>query len=263
MGGWGLKHLLFFGNALLYKSLYRGIFGDGPWRSLVRTKYLRDKPVEFWYRKWYLGTRNGLMIWNSFRKVHPYFMENFCWTLYTGSYIFIAFDSIISGRGITFPLPLLHDLHRVGVFTWDKLIKGWSRASPIWKEGEELHLPRQSFPLWLRVKTSLDCLGISRSGTRDNLVWTIHKLVSVKNIYADMISVAAKNPPPLFPLCYWKAQCPMKMITFSWLLFRNKNLSWENLQRKSWQGPSRCSMCRNALETNLHMFFQCPTSHTI
>lgn len=74
-----------------------------------------------------------------------------------------------------------------------------------------------------------------------------------------MISVVAWNPPPLFPPCFWKA-CRMKMIIFSLLLFRNKNLTWETLHLRSWQGPSRCSMCLNASESNLHMFFECPTS---
>lgn len=64
----------------------------------------------------------------------------------------------------------------------------------------------------------------------------------------------------LFPPSFWKVGCPLKMILFSWLVFRNKNLTWEILQKKSWHGPSRCAMCHNAVETNLYMFFQCASS---
>lgn len=135
-----MKNICFFGNAFLCKCLYRGIYGDGQWCRLVKTKYLKGKSVHFWYRKRTLGTRSGSMIWQRLRKVHPFFMKKFCWTLYSGSNIFIAFDSILSGRWFTFPHPLSYNFHRLGVFKWDKLIKGWSGASPIWKDGEELHL---------------------------------------------------------------------------------------------------------------------------
>lgn len=64
----------------------------------------------------------------------------------------------------------------------------------------------------------------------------------------------------LFPPQLWKVACPLKMILFSWLVFRNRNLTWEVLQKKSWHGPGRCAMCQNAAETNLHMFFQCASS---
>lgn len=47
------------------------------------------------------------------------------------------------------------------------------------------------------------------------------------------------------------------MLYFSWLVYYNKNLSWENLMKRQWHGPSRCCMCESAEKANLHMFFKC------
>lgn len=140
------------------------------------------------------------------------------------------------------------------------MIEGWSGSSPVWKEGADLHLPQSMVPLWRVVKASLENSGISRTGTKDRLLWSLQNHVSVRHIYADMISASIGSPPLIFPPCFWKAACPLKMIIFSWLLFENKILTWEILQKRSWQGPSRCSMCHNDGESNLHMFFQCPSS---
>lgn len=124
-------------------------------------------------------------------------------------------------------------------------------------------MPQSLLPLWISVKQRLNSLGIFRSGSRDCLVWSLPKArlpVRVKDIYAIMISVHDRSFGLLFPPCLWEAGCPLKMIILSWLVFRNRNLTWEVLQRKNWQGPSRCAMCHNAEESNLHMFFQCASS---
>ena len=32
---------------------------------------------------------------------------------------------------------------------------------------------------------------------------------------------------------------------------------WDNLRKRMWHGPSRCSMCEAKEESNLHSFFKC------
>ena len=81
--------------------------------------------------------------------------------------------------------------------------------------------------------------------------------IRVKDIYNAMIDGLPAGSVPLFPLSLWKVTCPLKMILFSWLVFTNRNLSWEVLQKRGWNGPGRYSMCHSDLETNDHMFFQC------
>lgn len=43
-----------------------------------------------------------------------------------------------------------------------------------------------------------------------------------------------------------------------WLLLNHKAPTWENLQKRNFVGPSRCTLCKRDNETNLHMFLHCP-----
>eukprot|EP00253_Pinus_taeda_P021341 PITA_21341 len=45
-----------------------------------------------------------------------------------------------------------------------------------------------------------------------------------------------------------------KIRTFLWLLMQKKTLTWENLLRKGFRGPSRCPMCLQEEETMNHLF---------
>eukprot|EP00253_Pinus_taeda_P028075 PITA_28075 len=48
-----------------------------------------------------------------------------------------------------------------------------------------------------------------------------------------------------------------KIRTFLWLLMHRRTLTWENLLRKGFQGPSRCPMCLQEEETMNHLFNSC------
>lgn len=127
-------------------------------------------------------------------------------------------------------------------------------------------MPPSIFSIWSSFRHVLQGLPIRRTGTKDVLAWNLPRSplpVRVKDLYVALSSGSAITDQLIFPPSLWKVSCPLKMILFTWLLFRNRNLSWEVLQKKGWQGPSRCVMCLNAVETNYHMFFQCPASRLI
>lgn len=66
-----------------------------------------------------------------------------------------------------------------------------------------------------------------------------------------------------FPYPFWKTGCPTKTIIFEWLMYRNRNLIWENLQKWNWHGPAICPLCRNDSENNMHLFFTCSQAQLI
>lgn len=78
-----------------------------------------------------------------------------------------------------------------------------------------------------------------------------------------LLSLLPHPPPMIFLVTLWKVPCPLKMTLFLWLVFCNKNLTWEVLQQRGWSGPGRCSLCLMASETNHHLFFNCPFSSLI
>jgi len=261
LGGWGLLDMRTFGKALLCRSLWRGIFGDGLWSNTIKNKYMKGRDIKHWYKKGRIGSKYGSAIWLSFWKIEHYFLKNLKWKFQMGSIIFIGIDPFVGGReAISIPKQLLCFFHRIGIFTWDKLISACHGPIPIWKEAYNLDMPAPMADLWNSTISYLKGYGFHRSGTTDYLVWSApntNLAVQVKDIYSNLISLKALSCNSIFPLLLWKLGCPPKSIFFSWLVFYNKNLTWENLRKRNWHGPSNCAMCDSHEESNFHMFFQC------
>lgn len=48
LGGWGIRNLTWFGQALAIKSLWRALFGKGLWSKSFKCKYLRGVEAICW-----------------------------------------------------------------------------------------------------------------------------------------------------------------------------------------------------------------------
>ena len=55
----------------------------------------------------------------------------------------------------------------------------------------------------------------------------------------------------------WKWAIQLKIKLFTWLAIEGKIHTWENLQRKGWEGPSLCSLCKSSTEEINHLFISC------
>eukprot|EP00253_Pinus_taeda_P013002 PITA_13002 len=232
-GGWGIKELRLFGQALICRTLWRGIFGTSPWSNILRHRYMKGKDIIYWYRKGLIGINSGSPIWR------------------------------IGHKDLNIPDELVYQLHRQGYFTWNKLIKKWNGSTPVWLDGNDLYLQQPMADQWKSITESIISGGIHRFGTSDQLKWTVcgfRRPVTVRDIYSHLCIGRFPYIPPSFPSIFSKASCPPKFIYF---VFYNKNLSWENLRKRSWHGPSRCPLCGNDEETNLHLFIKCTSSSRI
>jgi hypothetical protein len=58
----------------------------------------------------------------------------------------------------------------------------------------------------------------------------------------------------------WKINHWPKVCTFLWLVIQNKILTWENLLKRGFTGPSRCPLCCIQEETTEHFLNQCTFS---
>jgi len=157
-------------------------------------------------------------------------------------------------------------IESMGIFTWEKLIKDWSSSTPVWLDGVELALPLHLRSTWLSVSQELSLKGFRRRGNRDQLVWATNnssQQVRVKDIYNRLITDPPLAVADVFPMSLWKVPGPLKCTLFTWLVYFNRNLSWEVLQRRGWNGPGRCALCLSDLESNSHMFFQCQQARNI
>lgn len=116
---------------------------------------------------------------------------------------------------------------------------------------------------WNRVICNMRNAGIYISEDRDDIEWQAKKgspLVLVRDIYLSLIELQIGSSQIIFPPSLWKVSCSLKIILFSWLVFHNKNLTWTNLQKRSWQGPAICMICLDNSDDNLHTFLYYPQS---
>lgn len=115
MGGWDLLNLRSFGKALICKSLWRCIFGEGSWSMIIKKKYLGGKDFSLWFREGRIGPSYGSSIWQCLHRREGFFLENLIWRFQTGSKILIGYDQFLSGVGDIFvPEALLNFLHKKG-----------------------------------------------------------------------------------------------------------------------------------------------------
>jgi len=179
----------------------------------------------------------------------------------------MGIDSFAGFRGLSsVPSSIIFHLHRAGLFSWDRVIKDWKGPSPVLMDAPDVGIPLDLSPQWDILKTSLLQGGIARSADDKHLVWSLSPSSShaiVKDIYMDLITLSNRLISKRFPALWWNLGCPLKVTLFTWLVFSNKNLTWESLRKRSWHGPSRCALCKLDEETNFHLFFKCPVSQQI
>lgn len=61
----------------------------------------------------------------------------------------------------------------------------------------------------------------------------------------------------------WSVRCPLKIRVFLWLIEKNVLLTWDNLQRRGWVGPSICTLCGNEEETIEHITLRCDSVRSL
>lgn len=260
-------NLRIFGKDLFCKLLLRTIFGSNLWSHIIKLKYLGDEEISIWYRRDLSWPAQGSVIWRSFQKILRFFRRNFIWKFHTGNKILIGLDPImgIDSDPSTDP-QLLSFLHQKGIFFWAQAIAGWKGAILIWKTGQDLGIEGNLAAQWNNTTWNMKCAGLYKSVDKYILGWQVKKgscNIQVKDIYLALLNQLRDPSRNTFPFALWKVCFPTKIILFSWLVYHNRNLTWNNLQRRKWQGPSICMICLDNSEDNLHMFLLCPQTQLI
>jgi len=55
----------------------------------------------------------------------------------------------------------------------------------------------------------------------------------------------------------WQWKIPLKIKLFVWLLLEQKLLTWDNLVKRGFLGPSMCALCGVEGENAKHLFVDC------
>jgi hypothetical protein len=135
-----------------------------------------------------------------------------------------------------------------------------------WISSEDLDLPLNLVEEWNNYRALLAESGISLANKPDELIWTggdKSGVISVKNIYEALSNQLWKKNQEGWRKKLWKWECPLKIKLFTWLLAADKVLSWKNLQKRGWQGPGICVLCKNHGESTKHIFLTCLFSRSV
>jgi hypothetical protein len=166
------------------------------------------------------------------------------------------------GRHALLSSSLLAHLHRKSLYFLHQFISpsNGGLLGDHWLSGEELQLDSDLFSEWEGYTQSLKDAGIRLQERPDTLLWTggdQSGSLTAKNVYLALARKYWTQDNTRGRQQIWKAECPVKLKLFFWLLIENKILVWTNLQARGWEGPSRCYLCNQQSETISHIFITC------
>lgn len=85
-----------------------------------------------------------------------------------------------------------------------------------------------------------------------NWLWSRNRTYTVASCYKIIIYRVRNSITETIG----KIRAPNKVKAFLWLLVRKSILTLDNLQRRGWIGPGRCTLCQNEDSIN-HLFREC------
>lgn len=96
IGGWGLKHLAWFVDALGAKTLWRALFGDTLWSDIIRRTYLKSTLPYIWIRyNAAVCQPNASAIWRGLCITLLILKKRLAWNVGRGIWVHIGIDPIM------------------------------------------------------------------------------------------------------------------------------------------------------------------------
>jgi hypothetical protein len=113
---------------------------------------------------------------------------------------------------------------------------------------------------WTNYTRGLVSVGIDLNVEKDRLLWswdTKKGQVNSKQAYKVQVMEGREEEPKLWYSEIWEWQLPLKVKLVVWLLLEQIILTWDNLIKRGFLGPSICVLCKKSEETVLHLFGEC------
>eukprot|EP00253_Pinus_taeda_P025127 PITA_25127 len=261
-GGWGIKHLVNFSQSLAAKSGWRIIKVENLWTRVVKRKYIDPVPLEVWIWSPNKKGRNCSVIWKATSEAFKIIEQGLSWQVGNGENIRIGRDPWV-GCNDLFALPpglLAHldskGIHKLSQIAIMELYSIWGQE---WKSVEDLGID----PTW-RIEWQAYTHELKRSNVRikdhpESLVWAHAEtgLYSPKAGYNFLMKRKGWDPPGWWAKPLFKLKCPKKARIFLWCALKRKIPTWEILQARFMQGPSRRPLWLVASESITHLFVEC------
>eukprot|EP00253_Pinus_taeda_P015540 PITA_15540 len=258
-GGIGLRDPEHSNTVLGAKIWWRWLSNPStPWASLWTTKYAGNAPLE--ERIQITEVSKGSAIWNLANQQRHLIQEHSFWEVRNGNTTRFWGDSWQQ-------LPNLKDniqgLSNQDINPYDKISQFWEphngKEFRKWKEASHIldHSPENSH---LKLSSELQKRKILFSEERDILRWGYEEKGTFTSQEAYKILIRERMIKDKLWNNIWNSSIWPKISTSLWLLSHNRILTWDNLRKRKFEGPSRCPNCKQDEETSLHLMQTCSFS---
>jgi hypothetical protein len=119
-------------------------------------------------------------------------------------------------------------------------------------------LPVELRGVWQKIWALVEAFQLSE--TSDKIIWKWDKKgkFTVKSIY----NMLTEGDSGIYLRQIWKGKIPPKIKYFMWLLSNGVILTKDNMKKRNWNGNPECHFC-DSIESNDHLFFQCPIARVV
>jgi len=207
-------------------------------------------------------------IWNTAWRNRPLIQQHAFWEIRNG-------ESALFWQDSWQQLPPLEDMEILNNIKTNLQQGRLQRVNDFWIPTQD----RQSWRKWKTTSTELqiteeidlipwqECMQsrkIPNKEGSDVLRWghSTSGTFSVKEAYHLQGNPPNQNPDPIWNRV-WQPFLWPKVSFFLWLTVQNRILTWDNLLKKGFTGPSRCTLCQKSEETMEHLLNSCHYSQQI
>jgi hypothetical protein len=175
LGGWGIKEIHLFAQALAGRNIWRLTTGDSLWTRVISSKYFPNQSIHEWFRAPFKSNK-GSIVWKALVKAFPLVGLWTAWKVGNGRSIRIGKDPWLGvGDNFTLSPRLIQALAVHEIFFLKDTKTGFPqpRGHPGWISAVALNLSEDLHDEWNSYVGKL-CENhiLLDEDTKDSLVWT-------------------------------------------------------------------------------------------
>eukprot|EP00253_Pinus_taeda_P027841 PITA_27841 len=220
-GGWGLKDLPLFAQALAAKMSWALLTSQNLWTRLSYHKYIWPLDTMDWIRLPTWNSTGASSFWKATIHSMPMIRDNLAWRIRDGTQTRIGIDP--------------------------------------WTGTQQLNLPLQWHQAWESYREALKESHIIITEGQDELIWSQSDFGYYTPKAGYTLLISHKKPDTLMDWWQnlWKLSSSPRSKLFFWCVLRNKVPTGDNLQRRAHHGPTWCALCKATSESLDHLFLLC------
>eukprot|EP00253_Pinus_taeda_P026585 PITA_26585 len=267
-GGWGLKDLPSFAQALAAKMGWTLLTGNNLWTCISYHKYIWPHNILDWVR---LPTwpKTGISsIWKALLNSLPLIRDNLVWRVNDGSLARIGMDPWpgCGGRHIL-PDDLIQHLHSQVIRVLADIVdpQNSSIFEQRWKSAHQINLPPVWHQDWMEYITALSEAHIRIKYEPDELMWHLsgNGIYTPKSGYLALISHKIPDAISFWWHTVWKLTAPPRQKLFFWCILKGVVPTGDYLMHRAVHGLTWCTLCKQSSESCIHLFLLCPAISAI